>query len=135
MVERKGDWHPILKIFYWLVIFGWIIFILTLFASPNGVLDKTSAWVFDLLTPKYVTIAVNSFAWVGAYTLTRVMLIPLIDWRPPKAEVAALGFVVWVALSYSLFGARCDVYVFCSEDVKPSIDCEVEFDRAGPHCR
>lgn len=130
-----SDWHPIAKLAYWIFIVILITCVLAFFSSPNGVLGDFSGKLLAALTPKYATLFINTFALVGAYVVVRLLLVFAIPWRNQGREVLGVIGVIWVALtSIGLLGARCDVYVFCADDVASNIECEVDWDRQGPHC-
>jgi len=79
----------------------------------------------------------NTFALVGAYVVTRLLLSFRISWKTPQSEAYGVLGVIWVALTtMALMGARCDIYVFCVDDVSSSQnECEIDWDRQGFHCR
>jgi hypothetical protein len=131
-----SDWHPLAKIAYWICMISFIACVLAFFSSPNGALGVLSEKLFVVLTPKYLTLIVNTFALLGAYVVVRLLLVFPIPWRNRDREILGVFGVLWVALtSMALLGARCDVYVFCADDVASNIDCEVDWDRQAPHCR
>ena len=115
---RKIDWHSIAMIFYWIFILIWIFFVLSFFSAPGGVLGGLISLVFSQITPKYVTVFMNTFSLVGAYVVTRLLLSFRISWKTAQAEAYGVLWVIWVALTVmALLGARCDIYVFCADDV------------------
>jgi hypothetical protein len=137
MPKQNFDWYPITNIFYWLFILLWIGFILSFFSVPSGMLGGLAAAILNQLTPKYVTIFMNTFAFVGAYIVTRLLLIFRISWKTTRSEVCAVLCVVWISLTgIAIWGARCDIYIFCADDAPSSkSDCETDWDRQGANCR
>jgi len=134
---RKIDWHSIAMIFYWIFILIWIFFVLSFFSAPGGVLGGLISLVLSQITPKYVTVFMNTFSLVGAYVVTRLLLSFRISWKTAQAEAYGVLWVIWVALTVmALLGARCDIYVFCADDASSSqSECEIDWDRQGFHCR
>jgi len=130
---RKIDWHSIAMIFYWIFILIWIFFVLSFFSAPGGVLGVLISLVFSQITPKYVTVFMNTFSLVGAYVVTRLLLSFRISWKTAQAEAYGVLWVIWVALTVmALLGARCDIYVFCADDASSSqSECEIDWDRQG----
>ena len=136
-MTKKISWHSIAIIFYWIFILIWIFFVLCFFGDPGGILGSLASLIFSRLTPKYVTIFMNTFSLVGAYVVTRLLLSFRISWKTPQSEAYGVLGVIWVALTtMALMGARCDIYVFCADDVSSSkSECEIDWDRQGFHCR
>lgn len=108
---------------------------MALFGSPDGILGGVSEWIFGFLTVKYVTLIINSFALVGFYIITRLILSLWIGWKSLYSEGVAVFGVIWLALSGGLYFARCDVFIFCADDLDQNKNCEVDWDRQGPNCR
>ena len=100
-------------------------------------LGGLAAAILHQLTPKYVTIFMNTFAFVGAYIVTRLLLIFRISWKTSRSEICAVLCVVWISLTgMAIWGARCDIYIFCADDPPSSkSDCETDWDRQGANCR
>lgn len=136
-MSKKIDWHSVVNIFYWIVVLTWIFIIICFFSTPGGILGSLASLVFSQLTPKYVTIFMNTFALVGAYTLTRLLLSFRISWKTSQSEAYGVLGVILVALTtMALLGARCEIYVFCAEDASSSQSaCEIDWDRQGFHCK
>lgn len=131
-----AEWHPIAKLTYWICIVILITCVLALFSSPNGVLGSLSEKLFAALTPKYLTLIVNTFALVGAYVVIRLLLVFAIPWKNQGKETLGILGVIWVALTaMSLWGARCDIYVFCVDELTVRSDCEADWDKQGVHCQ
>ena len=136
MSKYELDWHPVSKVLYWLFTAIWLVVVISFYSAPAGVLAGVTEAVFDLLTPKYVTLLMNTFSLVGAYVVTRLILSFRIGWKTVSQEVIGVASVIWIALTgAALMGARCDIYVFCAEDVHVQSECELDWDRQGPNCR
>lgn len=136
MKQHEQDWHPVAKILYWASILAWIVFVLSFYSHPGGVLGDVADAILDWLTPKYVTFFMNTFSLVGAYAVTRLLLSIRVKWKTAKAELTGVVSVIWVAGTVlALAGARCDIYIFCSDDVFTHSACDTDWDRQGPHCR
>jgi hypothetical protein len=136
MPKHERDWHPVAKILYWLFASIWTVLILGFYSAPSGVIGGLAEQVFDLLTPKYVTLIMNTFSLVGAYVVTRLLLSFRIGWKSVNQEIIGVLSIIWIALtSFGLMGARCDIYIFCAEDVSIQTDCELDWDRQRAHCR
>lgn len=137
MTKHEKDWHPAAKLAYWLIVSMWILGVLSLYSHRMGLLGDIADALMEKLTPKYVTLIVNTFSIVGAYALTRLLLGFRIPWKSAAREAQAIVVVLWLALTaMALLGARCDIYIFCSDDViEASDDCELESDRQGIRCR
>jgi len=134
-MSKKNIWHSIAVIFYWIFILIWIFLVLCFFSNPGGILGSLASLIFSRLTPKYVTIFMNTFALVGAYVVTRLLLSFRVSWKTPQSEAYGVLGVIWVALTtMALMGARCDIYVSCVDDVSSSQnECEIDWDRQGFH--
>ena len=61
MPKHEHDWHPVAKILYWLFAAIWTVLVLGFYSAPAGVIGGLTEQVFDLLTPKYVTLIMNTF--------------------------------------------------------------------------
>ena len=98
----------------------------------NPVADKVlQAW-----TPKYVALFASTFSFVGAYVLIRLLLGFRAGWGTNAKEALRVIFVMLIALSsMALSGARCDIYVFCSDALTSESVCETDFDQQGPYCK
>lgn len=130
------DWHPAVKIGYWSLVIAWIAFVLSMYSDPGGILGAVSEVVFDTLTPKYVTLVLNTFSLLGAYIVTRLIVSVRIGRKSTGSELAAIALVLLISITtMGLLGARCDVYVFCSNDVLIERNCEVDSDRQGLYCQ
>ena len=137
MFKNNFYWYPVAIILYWLLIVFWLIFVLCFFSAPGGLFGGLAAAILNWLTPKYVTIFMNTFALVGAYVVTRLLLSFRISWKTAQSEAYGVLGVIWVAITtMALLGARCDIYIFCVGDVSSSqSDCEIGGDRQGAYCR
>ena len=137
MTASKKDWPPVVKMAYWIFVSLWILGVLSFYSHPLGMLGDIANELMARLTPKYVTLIVNTFSIVGAYAITRLLLGLRIPLKSPMREAQAIAVVLWIALSTAaLSGARCDIYLFCGDDVVNSgSDCELESDRQGVRCR
>lgn len=137
MNKSENDWPPVAKIAYWIFVLVWILGVLSFYSHPMGVFGNMANELMTRLTPKYVTLVVNTFSIVGAYAVTRLLLGFRLPLKSPTREAQAVLVVLWLALSMvALSGARCDIYLFCSEDViSNGSDCELESDRQGISCR
>jgi hypothetical protein len=133
--ERDPDWHPLLRLLYWLGVVVWIIIAFAFFASPQGVSGGLAEWLFGILTPKYVTVIMVTASFVGFYSVTRFILSARLGFKDRLTEISIVALVIWFALLSGVTFARCDVFVFCSKDVPSVEDCDVDLDRQGPHCR
>jgi hypothetical protein len=133
--ERDPDWHPLLRLLYWLGVVAWITIAFGFFASPQGVADGLAAWLFRILTPKYVTVIMVTASFVGFYAVTRLILSARLRFRDRRTETSIVALVICFALVSGVTFARCDVFVFCSKDMPSGGDCDVDLDRQGPHCR
>lgn len=137
MNKSENDWSPVAKMAYWIFVLMWVLGILSFYSHPMGLLGDIANELMTRLTPKYVTLIVNTFSIVGAYAVTRLLLGFRLPFKSPMREAQAIAVVLWLALSMvALSGARCDIYLFCSDDVvSNSSDCESEPDRQGIRCR
>lgn len=136
MNNSKTNWHPLAVLCFWLLMSAWILFVLTFFGSPGGILGWAIDLVADILSPKSLTLVINSFAIVGAYVVTRLLAGFRIGLKAIDREMYALAFVIWIAVTgFALVGARCDIFLFCADDITSSHDCEPGSDRQGLHCR
>jgi hypothetical protein len=137
MNKSENDWPPVAKMAYWIFVLVWTLGVFSFYSHPMGVLGNIANELTTRLTPKYVTLIVNTFSIVGAYAVTRLLLGFRVPFKSPAREAQAVLVVLWLALSMvALSGARCDIYLFCSEDViSNGSDCELESDRQGISCR
>ena len=137
MAKRNFYWYPVGVIIYWILILIWILFVLCFFSPPGGLLGSLNAAISNQLTPKYLTVFMNSFALVGAYVVTRLLLSFRISWKNVTLEAGCVFAVFWVGLTtMALLSARCDIYIFCADDGSSSqSECEIDWDRQGGYCR
>lgn len=137
MSQLKSEWHPLSKLIYWILFTGWIFFVLTFYAAPGGLLGNLAEKVLNALHPQYITLVVNTFSLMGAYIVTRFILSLRVGWNSFKAETSAAALFFFIAItSLSLIFARCDVYVFCADDLSTrTVECDAEWDKQGQHCK
>lgn len=135
-MKLNSEWHPIARICYWIFVCVLCLFVLNFFSAPLGLFGSLADAQLKILTPKYVTLIVNTFSMLGGYVVIRLLLSLRYPLKNLDKEVLGVLFVIYVSLtSLGLLGARCDIYVFCWGDVVIESDCEVDWDRQGGHCK
>ena len=86
MTKPKNDWLPVVKMAYWIFVSLWILAILSFYSHPTGLLGDIANELMTRLTPKYVTLIVNTFSIVGAYAVTRLLLGFRLPFKSPCAK-------------------------------------------------